>query len=206
MAREVLEREHSVLSYPLELGFKVATIGTRVRVTDAAGRQIGYVRKKKFKLKEDVLVYENEDQRDLLFRIKADRMWDFGARYAISDSNGRPLGAIRRQGMRSMWKSTYDVSDALGSEVGLIHEENPWVKVFDELAEALPFADALGGLFFNPAYLVDLRGKTVLRLRKERSLFESKFTLDKHGDFSGDEEDLLLVSVIMMILLERDRG
>ena len=50
-----------MLSYPLELGFKIVTIGTRVRVTDAAGGQIAYVRKKKFKLKEDVRVYEDED-------------------------------------------------------------------------------------------------------------------------------------------------
>jgi hypothetical protein len=50
-----------MLNYPLELSFKIATIGTRVRVVDAAGRQIAYLRKKKFRLKEDVRVYEEED-------------------------------------------------------------------------------------------------------------------------------------------------
>lgn len=206
MAEEVLEGRSVMLNYPLELGFKIATIGTRVRVSDATGRQIGYVRKKKFKLKEDISVYENEDQRALRYRIKADRMWDFGASYAISGSGGRSLGSVRRQGMRSLWKSSYSVVDSSGAEVGLIHEENPWTKVLDSLVESLPFADMLDGLFFNPAYLVDLRGETVLRLKKERSLFESKFTLEKRGDFSGEQEDLLLASVVMMILLERDRG
>jgi len=33
------------LNYPLELSFKIATIGTQVRVVDAAGRQIAYLRK-----------------------------------------------------------------------------------------------------------------------------------------------------------------
>ena len=195
-----------MLSYPLELGFKIVTIGTRVRVTDAARGQIAYVRKKKFKLKEDVRVYEDEDQRDLLFRIKADRVVDFGASYAVSGPDGRLLGAVKQKGMRSLWKSTYDVSDPLGNGIAVIHEENPFVKVLDSLAEAIPFADALGGLFFNPAYLVDLRGESVLRMKKERSVFESRFLLDRLGDFSDEEEELLLASLIMTLLLERDRG
>jgi hypothetical protein len=197
----------SVLNYPLELSFKIATIGTRVRVVDAAGRQVAYLRKKKFRLREDVRVYEDEDQKRQLFRIRADRVVDFGASYTVSDPDGRrPLGAVRQRGVRSIWKSTYEVSDANGKIIGVIHEENPFVKVLDNLAEALPFADALGGLFFNPAYLVDLGAETVLRMQKERSVFESRFRLDKLGDFSQDEEELLLASLMMVLLLERDRG
>ena len=90
--------------------------------------------------------------------------------------------------------------------MGLIHEENPWIKVLDSLAEAIPLADALGGLFFNPAYLVELRGRTVLRMQKERSVFESRFRVEKLDDFSEDDEALLLASLIMTVLLERDRG
>jgi len=195
-----------MLSYPLELSFKIATIGTRVRAVDAADRQVAYVRKKKFRLKEDVMVYRDEDQSDLLFRMKADRMVDFGASYAVSTPDGRPLGAVRQQGMRSLWRSSYGVEDDHGEVIGLIHEENPWVKVLDSLAEAIPFADALGGLFFNPAYLVDLRGRTVLRMSKERSVFESRFRVEKLDDFSEEDEALLLASLIMTLLLERDRG
>jgi hypothetical protein len=195
-----------VLNYPLELSFKIATIGTRVRVVDAAGRQVAYLRKKKVKLKEDVRVYEDEDQKRPLYRIRADRVVDFGASYAVSGPEARPLGAVRQRGMRSLWKSSYEVSDPKGKTIGVIHEENPFVKVLDSLAEAIPFADSLGGLFFNPAYLVDLGGETVLRMQKERSVFESRFRLDRLGDFSEEEEDLLLASLMMVLLLERDRG
>jgi uncharacterized protein YxjI len=135
-----------VLSYPLEVGFKIVTIGTRIRVTDATGQQIAYVRKKKFKLKEDVMIY------------------DFSARYVVTGPNGESIGAVGRQGMRSLWKSAYSLVDASGSEIGSIHEENAWVKVLDGLMESIPFGDALGGMFFHPAYLVDVRGETVLRV------------------------------------------
>lgn len=195
-----------MMNYPLDLSFKIATIGTRIRVTDAAGRQVAYARKKKFRLKEDIRVFEDEDQSRLRFGLKADRMWDFGAGYAVSAPDGHPVGVIRRQGMRSMWKSSYTLTDPGEREVGLIHEENPWVKVLDSMMESVPGGDMLGGLFFNPSYLAEMRGGPVLRVKKERSVFESKFKIEKLAEISADEEDLLLAGVILMVLLERDRG
>jgi hypothetical protein len=195
-----------VLSYPLDLSFKIATIGTRVRIADAAGRQVAYVRKQKFKLKDNVGVYSDESQSSLLFRIKADRMLDFSARYAVGGPDGRPLGAVGRRGMKSLWSSAYVLEDAYGAEAGSIREESPWTKVLDGMMEALPLGDALGGLFFNPAYLAELYGKDMLRIQKQPSVLESSFRIDKLVDFTEEEEDLLLAGTIMMVILERDRG
>jgi len=190
----------------LDLSFKIATIGTRIRLNDATGRQVGYARKKKFKLKEDVRVYEDSDQSRLRFRMKADRMLDFSARYAISGPDGHPVGAVGRQGMKSLWSSAYVLDDAYDAEAGSIREQNPWTKVLDGVLESVPLADALGGLFFNPTYLAELRGTDVLRIRKRPSVLESSFRIEKLTDFSDRDEDLLLASTIMMVLLERDRG
>ena len=195
-----------MLSYPLDLSFKIVTIGTRIRVTDATGRWVAYARKKKFKLKEDVRVYEDENQNRLLFRMKADRMIDFSARYAVSGPDGHPIGAVGRQGMKSLWSSSYVLTDASATEAGSIREENAWVRVLDGLAESVPFGDAFGGLFLNPAYLAHLHGRDVLRVQKQRSILESSFHIEKLADFSENEEDLLLAGIIMMVLLERDRG
>ncbi len=92
---------------------------------DAHGRQVAYVRKKKFKLREDVMVYRDEGQREALFRLKADRILDFGASYAVTAPDGRILGHVRRQGVRSFWKSAHGIVCAGGREVGGIREENP---------------------------------------------------------------------------------
>jgi hypothetical protein len=175
-------------------------------VNDATGRQVAYARKQKFKLKEDVRVYEDEDQGRLRFRMKADRMLDFSARYAISGPDGHPIGAVGRRGMKSLWSSAYVLDDAYYAEAGSIREENPWTKVLDGVLESVPFVDALGGLFFNPAYLAELRGTDVLRIRKQPSILESSFRVEKLTDFSDRDEDLLLAGTIMMVLLERDRG
>ena len=195
-----------MLSYPLDLSFKIVTIGTRIKIKDATGRQVAYVRKKKFKLKENVGVYGDETQSRLLFRMKADRMLDFSARYAISGPDGHPIGAVGRRGMKSLWSSAYVLEDAYGTEAGSIREENPWTKVLDGVMESLPLGDALGGLLFNPAYVAELYGKDLLRLQKQPSVLESSFRIDRLADISEEEEDLLLAGIIMMVLLERDRG
>ena len=194
------------MSYPLDLSFKIVTIGIRIKIKDATGRHVAYVRKQKFKLKEDVGVYTDETQSRLLFRMKADRMLDFSARYAVSGPDDHPIGAVGRRGMKSLWSSAYVLDDAYGTEAGSIREENPWTKVLDGVMESLPLGDALGGLFFNPAYLAELYGKDVLRIQKQPSVLESSFRIDKLADLSDAEVDLLLAGTIMMVLLERDRG
>jgi hypothetical protein len=51
---------------------------------------------------------------------------------------GRVIGAIKRQGMRSIWKANYEVYDASGGQVMAINEENGWIKVWDSLFGEIP--------------------------------------------------------------------
>jgi hypothetical protein len=43
-------------------------------------------------------------------------------------------------------------------------------------------------------------------MKKEPAFLEGKFTIEKRAEFSEGEESLLLASLLMMILLERQRG
>jgi hypothetical protein len=153
-----------------------------------------------------VKIFADEQQQRPLYNMKANKILDFSAQYNITRPEGSTVGAVKRKGMRSLWKATYLIVDASGAEVGLIHEENPWMKVLDGLLNEVPILGMFTGMFINPAYLVDVRGQTVLYLKKQPAFFESKFTLDKRGSFSEAEEALLLPSIIMMLMLERSRG
>jgi len=188
--------------YPLSLSFKIIAIAPQVKVMDASGKIILYVRQKALALKESVPVFSDEKQQNQLYEIKADRVIDFSANYGITKMDGQSIGKLSRKGARSIWKATYPVSDSNGIEVGLIHEENPWMKVLDSVVGEIPFA----GMFINPAYLIDIRDQTMLYLKKEPAVFESKFRVEKRGEFSDAEEELLLTSLLMMLLLERSRG
>ncbi len=190
-----------MLNYPLDLRFKILAALPQVKVSDAAGRVVAYV-KEKLALKTAVRVFADESQQRQVYNIVADKVLGLTITYNISTVEGGALGALKRQGMKSIWKANYPILDGAGGEVGVIHEENPWIKVLDGLLSDVPFI----GMYINPAYLVDLHGRTVLRIKKQPSMMEGKFMVEKLADLSELDEKLLLPAVVMFIMLERVRG
>ncbi len=195
------------VAYPLTLSFKFLTISSYIRVVDATGQLVSYVKQRAFRLKEDVTIFADETQTQPVYHIKADRVIDIGATYSISSADGRPLGALRQRGMRTLWSATYDVVDDTGSNVGLIHEQDPWVKVIDGLIGGIPFLGFVIQQWINPTYLIDgADGVTVLRMRKRPSLIERRFIVDPEAPVPPRLEPLTLPAVLMVVLLERGRG
>jgi uncharacterized protein YxjI len=195
------------MNYPIELTFKLLALASQIRITDANGQMLGYVKQKMFKLKEDIRVFADEAQTTELFGIKADRILDFSAKYNFTDRNGVLLGSIRRKGMRSIWKAHYEIYDERENLIMEIHEESAWVKVFDALIGEIPVVGAFTGYLFNPAYLVSKTGGAVgARLQKQPAFFEGKFQLTSQGQMNQMEETQVLLSVLTMTLLERGRG
>ncbi|MBD1873098.1 hypothetical protein H6F75_06365 [Nodosilinea sp. FACHB-131] len=194
------------MQYPLEITFKVWTIAPKITVTDANGKVVFFVKQKLFKLKEAIGVFADEAQTRRLYDIKADRIIDFSARYNFTDSNGAVIGGVKRKGMRSLWKAHYDVFDNASSNLH-IQEENPWVKILDSLFQEVPILGALSGYVLNPKYLVKRSdGTVVMRLEKQPSFLSRKFIVKPIDQLSSQEETQVLLSLIMMILLERARG
>jgi hypothetical protein len=64
------------------------------------------------------------------------------------------------------------------------------------------------GYLFHPRYLVTRKstGQPVFRLTKRSALFEGKFIIEKFGDANEQEEVSLTLSLLMLILLEKNRG
>ena len=93
------------MNYPIDFSFKLLALASQIYIRDANGNLLGYVKQKLFKLKEDINVFADEGQTKHLFNIKADRVIDFSAKYNFTDSSGKFLGFIKRQGMRSIWKA-----------------------------------------------------------------------------------------------------
>jgi hypothetical protein len=194
------------MNYPLQLSFKVLAIAQQVKVTDATGTLVFYVKQKAFKLKEDVTIFADEAQVQPLYHIRADKVFDFNARYNFTNPQGMAVGAVKRQGMKSLWKAHYDIFD--GEQIALsIDEENPWIKVLDSLLGEVPVLGLLTGHFLHPAYLVTRSdGTVVMRLQKQAAFFEGKFAIEKRAEFLPGEENRALLGLLMMVLLERSRG
>lgn len=194
------------MQFPLQVAFRRLALSPQIRVTDARGRLTHYVRQKLFKLRESVTVFADEGQSQPIFRIDADRVIDFNAAYRIADPAGRPIGMVRRRGMRSLWKAHYEIQTLDGSLL-TVSEENPWIKVLDGLLSSLPIIGLFAGYWLHPAYLVtDRAGRVVARVQKTPALTESRYRIDGQPVLQGDALDATLVGIFMMLLLERTRG
>ena len=195
------------MQYPLDLRFKLVSINPQVEVTDASGALVMYVKQKAFKLREAVTVFADREMARPLFTLRADRVIDFRATYHIADAEGRPFGTIRREGVRSLWRSRYEVADAAGAVAFRIQEDNPWVKVGDAIFGGLPFVGMFAGYVFHPTYTLSYGdGRPALRLTKLAAMFEGRFKLEELADVPPRGEVLGVLAVLMMLLLERARG
>lgn len=194
------------MQYPLELKFKLWAFAPQLSITDSQGNLALYVRQKLWKLREAIGVFSDSERTNQLYSIKADRIIDFSARYNFSDQVDKPLGAVKRRGLKSLWKSHYDIFDG-EMVVFTIQEENPWVKVMDSLCAEVPILGMFTGYVFNPTYLVSRPdGRTVMHLSKQPTFLSRMFSIKKVDQISDREEIQVVLSLLMMLLLERNRG
>ncbi|MDR0842989.1 MAG: hypothetical protein LBP68_06190 [Acidobacteriota bacterium] len=195
------------MNFPISLSFKLLALANQIYVRDASGSLIGYVKQKMFKLKEDIHIFADEQQTGMLFNIKADKVIDWSANYSFTDAHGHNLGSVKRRGMRSIWKASYEIFDASANQVYKIHEESAWVKVADSFFGELPIIGILSGYVFNPSYVVEkMDGTPVAHLKKQPAMFEGKFLLTSLAPLPAEEETRILLGILMMTLLERRRG
>ncbi|AFY45428.1 hypothetical protein [Nostoc sp. PCC 7107] len=194
------------MQYPLELTFKFWALAPQISIVNAEGNLVFYVKQKLFKLKEAITIFANAEQTNPIYYIKADRIIDFSARYEFADTNGTYIGAVKRRGLKSLWRARYDIFDG-DSTYLTIQEKNPWVKVADALFAEIPILGMFTGYVFNPVYLVSRAdGTVVMRLEKIPTFLSRKFTIKAVDQMSDREEQQILLSLIMMLLLEKNRG
>ena len=199
----------TTLAFPLRLTFKLLAFAPQFYVHDTNGAAVAYVKQKLFKFKEAVTVYADERQADVRFQIQADRVIDFSARYNFTDAQGMSLGCIKQRGLRSLWKARFDVID---NEMPIfdINEKSMLTRFLDSLFGQIPVVGLLSGYLFQPAYEVTrLGGEAVMTLTKKPALFEGRFDIELTGAgnrLTPREADQLLLSLMMLVLLERNRG
>ena len=196
------------LNYPLDFKFKITTLSSDFNITDRNGNYVCYVRQKMFRLKEDVIIFSDETRTKELYRIKANQWIDFNASYSITHQrDGSSIGVLARKGMRSLWKSTYNILDSNKGSKYSITERNAWVKIIDGMVGEIPVIGMFTGYFLNPVYDVkDRSGKLLFELRKMPSLIGRRFQLNRLVDIPDEDETLVVLSLLMMVLLERSKG
>lgn len=200
------------MEFPLRLQFKLLALAPQLWVHDAQGQTLGYVRQKLLKLKESVTVYADESQTKPIYTMNANRILDFNARYTLANTAGQTVGTLDR----SVWRSfkalfTNSITHTINIDdqaTFTVKDEKPFRVFANALVGEIPFVNLITGYFLNPTYTMrrNSTGEEVLRLVKQPSFWESAFTVEKIGQISPREQEVALLSLMMIVLLERTRG
>lgn len=195
------------MSYPLTVRFKKLALARQLSVEDGTSRLLMYAKMKAFRLREAITLYADREQSQPLYEITADRVIDFAANYNIRDAGGNEIGTVQQKGMRSIWRTRFDIARA-GVPLLHVEEENPWAKVADSLLGEIPVLNLLTGYFFHPKYLVSTADQQpVLRITKQPALLEGRFEFSRlETPLNADDERLLLIGAVTVVLLEKNRG
>jgi uncharacterized protein YxjI len=197
------------LKYPLQISGKLIAIAPQFSLKDRDGQLILYVKQKILTLREKISLYRDERQTDLALTVMADRIIDFNACFDIKVPMGPLLGTLERRGASSLWRATYEIyqgTEQRNELLATITEENPWVKVLDTVTELLPVLGPIISLIANPTYLLkNAKGFKVYRIEKNLSFFERRFSIHREGRPEGHEQ-LFIAAILVMILLEQQRG
>jgi uncharacterized protein YxjI len=99
-------------------------LGVRFRIY--TGNQLAFfVKQKAFKLKEEITVYADEAQTQPRLQIQARSIIDFSATYDVTDvESGEIVGALQRQGMKSLLRDEWHILDPQGMVVAMVQEDS----------------------------------------------------------------------------------
>jgi len=113
----------------------------RIYGVDPAGNKsemIAFAQQKRFKLKEEVIFYRNEQRTEETFKFKAEKTFDVYGRYFVEDANGTPVGAFRKAFQKSLFNSTWHILDG-DQPVFTVSESNKMLAIVRRIVSAIPY-------------------------------------------------------------------
>jgi len=136
-----------------------------------------YSDQKRFRLKEDIRLYDDESRSTELLRISTQSVFDISGAYDVHDSaTGELVGTLKREGLSSTFlRDQWRVLDAGGNEVGQIMEDSTLKAL------ARRFVD-LVALILPQHYHAEVNGRTAAEYRQRFNPVIFKLEVDLSGD------------------------
>ena len=123
------------------------------RVFTADGQLIMFIRHPLMRLREEFMVFADEEMTRPLLRVKSRQVIAINFSYDVFDAaTGQLLGSVQKRGWKSIVRDTFLILDAQGAEVGRC-EEQGW----SILRRFLPILTSRHGIFVQGAQVGAVR-------------------------------------------------
>ena len=153
-------------------------LGAAFHIYDAAGEVVGYSKQKAFKLKEDIRIYRDESMGEEWLKIAARSVIDFGASYDVTDSRtGETIGTLRRKGLKSIFRDSWEVLDADGGPAGKVEEDSAFLSFL----RRAPYVSDVAFMFPQGFTLRTAAGEEVADYKTNFNPFVHKLKVSVHG-------------------------
>lgn len=216
--------------YPLKITFPLFSVSPQVTVTDASGKTLFKAAKKLLSAKDEINITSGAAP---VFQVisQESRITDIPSNWDIHAADGQTLGVVDDDFISALNHVTFSdhtlvnsiTSRQVGSMLNIQNVKMYWVKDTNGnrlgfiapdakslVAANLPLFEIVRKLpiffrFITPHYHVVFNDKRVLTMRKERTMLQDTYTLESHAPFTESEERLLIPSILLAVLYERQQ-
>ncbi len=177
-------------------------LSQKFHVYDDAETLVMFCKMKKFKLKEDIELFASEEQTVPLMRIKARSIIDFSATYDVIDltAAGGVVGSLRRKGMKSLLRDSWEMVDAQGRLVATIIEDSTMKALLRRFVDA-------AAMFMPQKYHGESGDQRLFDMTQNFNPFVKKLQCDFTAD-TGRQIDrrLGMAAAILLMAIEGKQG
>lgn len=172
--------------------------GGAFHIYDDRGDLVLYSDQKRFRLKEDIRLYDDESQGTELLRISTHSIFDISGAYDVHDSlGGERIGTLKRQGITSTFlRDRWTLHDGSGREIGAIIEDSALKALVRRYVDAVAW-------LLPQRYHVEIGGRTVAVFSQRFNPIILKLDVDFGADPQGAlDRRLALAAAVLLTAIE----
>jgi uncharacterized protein YxjI len=168
-------------------------LGRKFWVYGPDGAIVAFVKHPIFKLRQEFTIFADEGQTTPFLFVKARSVIGFNICNDVFDpQTGAKVGTIRRRGLASILRDTWDLLDPMDQPVGLMQEDS--IALLRRLFPIIP-----------GKWHVELGGQEVCRITQQFTFFSKKFDLDVSMGQGRMDPRFAIACTIFALMQEKAR-
>lgn len=171
------------------------------------GPLVAFAQQERFKFKEKVLFYGEEEKTNLVFSFRAEKVMDIHGRYFVEDGDGQLVGCFRKEFTKSLLASTWTILDTNDTPVFTVTETDQLLAGFRRYVGYIPFigefADIVMAFFRYHFKFIQISTGVQVGMYQKTTLFRDHYVLRMDDDaYAGHDWRVLAAMAVGLDALQ----